>query len=61
MKLKPNETELIGRWEIVGLHSQIRSTAEAEARVNLVPLPDAELPALEKRAQVALFGQGGDW
>jgi len=40
--------------ELVNLRSQIRSTAEAEARVNLVPLPDAELPALEKRAQVAI-------
>jgi hypothetical protein len=40
--------------ELVNLRSQIRSTAEAEARVNLVPLPDAELAALEKRAQVAV-------
>lgn len=40
--------------ELVNLRSQIRSTAEAEARVNLVPLPDAELPSLEKRAQVAI-------
>jgi hypothetical protein len=38
----------------VNQRSQIRSTAEAQARVNLMPLPDAELPALEKRAQVAV-------
>ena len=42
------------KCELVNLHSQIRSTAEAQARINLVPLPDAELPALEKRAQVAV-------
>jgi hypothetical protein len=40
--------------ELVNLRSQIRSTAEAHARANLAPLPDAELPALEKRAQVAV-------
>jgi len=40
--------------ELVNLRSQILSAAEANARVNLVPLPDAELPALEKRAQVAV-------
>jgi hypothetical protein len=40
--------------ELVNLRSQIRNTADAQARINLVPLPDAELPALEKRAQVAI-------
>jgi hypothetical protein len=40
--------------ELVNLRSQMLSRAEAQARVNLVPLPDAELPALEKRAQVAV-------
>jgi hypothetical protein len=40
--------------ELVNLRSQMRSSAEAQARAQLVPLPDAELPALEKRAQVAV-------
>jgi hypothetical protein len=40
--------------ELVNLRSQIRNTADAQARINLFPLPDAELPALEKRAQVAV-------
>lgn len=40
--------------ELLNLRSEIRSTAEAQARVNLVPLTDAELPALEKRSQVAV-------
>jgi hypothetical protein len=42
------------KFELMNLHSQIRSTAEADARINLLPLPDAELSALEKRAQVAV-------
>jgi hypothetical protein len=40
--------------ELVNLRSQIRNTGDAQARINLVPLPDAELPALEKRAQIAV-------
>src|SRR5260221_597388 len=40
--------------ELLNLRSEIRTRAEAQARVNLVPLTDAELPALEKRAQIAV-------
>ena len=40
--------------ELIDLRSEIRSNTQAQARVNLVPLTDAELPALEKRAQVAV-------
>ena len=40
--------------ELLNLRSEIRTTAEAQARVYLVPLTDAELPALEKRAQIAV-------
>ncbi|MFY9984103.1 MAG: hypothetical protein WAK31_05065 [Chthoniobacterales bacterium] len=56
LELKQEVRELRSelKSELVNLRTQIRSTAEAEARVNLVPLPDAELPALEKRAQVAI-------
>jgi hypothetical protein len=54
MKQEVRELRSEFKSELVNLRSEIRSTAEAHARANLVPLPDAELPALEKRAQVAV-------
>src|ERR1700757_799157 len=56
IELKQEVRELRSEFksELVNLGSQVRSTAEAHARVKLVPLPDADLPALEKRAQVAV-------
>src|ERR1700740_1300839 len=54
VKQEVRELRFEFKSELVNLRSQIRSTAEAQARAQLVPLPDAELPALEKRAQVAV-------
>jgi hypothetical protein len=54
LKQELHELRFELKSELLNLRSEIESTAETQARVNLVPLTDAELPALEKRAQVAV-------
>jgi hypothetical protein len=54
LKQELHELRFELKSELLNLRSEIESTAETQARVNLVPLTDAELPALEKRAQIAV-------
>jgi len=56
MELKQAIQELRSelKSQVLSLRSEIRSTQEILNEANLVPLPDAELPGLEKRAQIAI-------